>query len=462
MIFDQWWLLWAGLALIEALQVLIIVVCVYMPIPIVVKDPWTGALLNILPGLELEREMFFFQVFLGTAIAFFLIGFIVYQRRFKPSVHALQIFCCVELIWVILQLFAAFKKITYQYPFYSLTPLENSGWVTPFFQVVLALAVFSKIMWCLPQTQVGVVIQWVARPVSPLVRKGLVVLFFMLMVTIVFIPNSDMIASLVVRVDQGEQWQAFFHHQWGFNEGLMFLMFGTVMYLAAMFYLLCCWSTSGWIAAFGVLMVLKFNVFHPGILPCIWVSPQQTLLIRWLDIIWFIGLWHLLKLEKQKLALILFSLGLFAALVHTAGMLNNVASLRIYDCLRPRQFFPFIFGFIIPLSYVITVLLLAWRMFLGQGNREVLLAMAFAIYGMVIYAVYIKHPFFYTYGAVIVPWMLIVCYWLKVMLTRLPLSWHRYVGMALVAVALLAVLTNRVAVVYPNIWHQGYFKSVGL
>ncbi len=100
-------------------------------------------------GLQPERELSFYLLFLILSVA--VVG--IALRFYNPlelSAAALRrwrFFCCLEAIVLALIAFCFFKWVSYAYPFYPVLSYENPAWVRPFFYMVLAFSVLSKIFF---------------------------------------------------------------------------------------------------------------------------------------------------------------------------------------------------------------------------------------------------------------------------------------------------------------------------
>lgn len=402
-----------ALAICESIYVLIIVSHIYSFIPI----HWSVV---IPKGLEPERENFFYLVFLFTAFAFMAAACVFIRPQLEQASKRLAWaqFLAVEFFWVCLLLFAYFKWLTYRYPFYPVLAYENGRWVLPFFYGLLTLSLLSKIFWMeLRQFFNNFYPKWLAFNLSPrfnrLALAGAVVGIFLLL-----LPRVDEVVALSYWWDQFNHWDDFPLTRWLLLHGmdysrLVFMMFiAGVVYWGLLFFMLEWWLQSFWLAAFGVLLGLKMNLFHYGISPLGWLFPQQA---------------GIMPFSWQ-------------------GM-DNVP---MYSALWGRQFFPFFMGFSIPVFYVFTFLLAGAVLINQRAFRQMIPVVLIAAYGLFSYTGYISQPTLFHYGAGIVPLVVLLCFWLKYIVTRFIPHLRKVVFAVLAFAALGALLTNRLFVTYPH------------
>ncbi|HLD87848.1 MAG TPA: hypothetical protein VI955_00820, partial [Candidatus Omnitrophota bacterium] len=111
----------------------------------------------------------------------------------------------------------------------------------------------------------------------------------------------------------------------------------------------------------------------------------------------------------------------------------------------------FFMGFSLPVFYVFTLL----------SVRNTVTTII-AAYGLLTYTNYIAHPTLFSYGAVAVPAVLLLCFWLNHLVGRFFLRHRKLVFAALALTALGALLTNRLFVTYPhaiNMYGQNFSKE---
>ncbi len=390
-------------AIVEALQLLIMVAHVYSFIPIHWNVPMPK-------GLEPERESFLYFIFCCAVLAF--MGAAIRLMR-KPFADPAQYrtwrnFVWMECLWVFLLLFAFFKWLTYTYPFYNVLPLENGGWVRPFFYVVLFLSVLSKIFW--PEiNRWGNKAHriWLAFQPSP-VHTGLAYAATGAFIAGLLWPNADEVLRLVSTMTQFRQWQDFPLTRWLLQGQVRHVDILWALYVVhvagwwALFWLVHRWLKSFWLAALAVWLGIKISMFHYGLAPVCWAWPGSSWLLQGVG-------W----LPQQ-----------------------GWGSVPMYEALRVRQFFSFFMGYTMPVFYMFT-LFWAW------GKSRV--AVGIAAYGLLIYTKYIWSPTMFAYGAVAIPAVVLGCFWLA----HLKHPSRKMIFAALALAALFALTTNRLYVSYP-------------
>lgn len=154
--------LWRIAAIVlTALEILIGLGWISRLVPVVYKDPATGQVMPLPPGLEPEREMLLYGMFCAMV---FLAGFFVFVRRMRLPVlfsRVLPVYVRVQAVLVCAHLALAFKFLTYQYPFYAVLIFENGSWVLPCVCVLFVISILIKVFW--PECQ-----RWAARCIPQL------------------------------------------------------------------------------------------------------------------------------------------------------------------------------------------------------------------------------------------------------------------------------------------------------
>ncbi|MBI4309399.1 MAG: hypothetical protein HY591_03610 [Candidatus Omnitrophica bacterium] len=416
-------------SILEAVQVLIITAYIYSFIPI----RWSAP---VPADLRPERESFLYLIFLFAAFA--LIGaaaaWMRPQLEQENKRRQWSAFLALESMWVFLELFAFFKWVTYRYPFYNVLPYENGHWVRPFFYGTVILSILSKVFW--PEIYRfcrDFYPRWRAFALSAAQRRcayaAMAAFIFLLL-----LPNVDDVLALDYAWDQFNHWDDCALTRWlmtlGLDHGqtLRVLFAVMVMVWTLVFIAVERWLGSFWLAVFAVLLGIKVNLFHYGLAPVAWIFPDATILNQGINVMSWRGM-------------------------------DNAP---MFDALRVRQFFSFFMGFALPVFYVFTILILISGRF-GPGlARKSKIAVMAAAWGLFIYANYISRPMLFYYGAVGVPAVLLVCFWLEYAVGRLWPAHRKLIFFALALLALGALLTNRLFVAYPRafpLYGQNFSKE---
>lgn len=407
----------SALAIVEALQVLFIVAHIYSFIPIHWAVP-------VPPGLEPERESFFYIVFLLVAAVVMGCALIVLKPRLKTYAawQALRLFIIVEAGWVLLEFFAFFKWVSYRYPFYNILPYENGRWVPWFFYGTVFLSILSKIFW--PELQRFLqdrIKVWLAKPFSarqqPWAYAGMA-----LFIILVLWPSIPSVLALNYVWDQFNQWDQHPLTALLLRVGLDYrqVLFVLVAAVAGVWIWVFCflrrWLDSFLLAAAAVCVGIKLHLFHYGQVPVAWLYPQH---------LFPLPSWDWLTMQGYENA-------------------------PMFDALRVRQFFSFFMGYALIVFYVFSalVLLRPWR----QLTTNFRIALVFCGIGLVLSIDYVLKPKLFSYGVSAVPAVFLCSFWVG----QLAQSWtspkRRAVYALGLAAALFFLMTNRLFVSYPHWW----------
>jgi hypothetical protein len=211
-------------------------------------------------------------------------------------------------------------------------------------------------------------------------------------------------------------------------------------------YCLLVWQVTknAWICAGAALWLIKLNLFGYAMVTSAGEYASYTAGSWWLEPLIGLGIWWALK-NKQEGWLKFF---LTAAVVFTAIRLStllNTQELPVYYSLRVRQFSSFVIGLVWPVIYMMVlgqvVLHRAWdqhRIFLG----------IIAVYGLIIHSFYIFHPLIGGYGFVIAPALLLCAAGCAQIIKRFSLLLRQTLSILFFIVALFALLTSRLYVIY--------------
>jgi hypothetical protein len=287
-----------------------------------------------------------------------------------------------------------------------------------------------------------------------------------------------------------------------------------IIYFLACYFFLRLWLGSALMALGGVLLAIKLQLFNASTSPLVWLYPQKTCLrylpdlfvlfalvqfsrknnSRWLWaasagvgislgymadtgfalMIAFYGYLIFLllksKLPKPLLAKLfltpwLAALGL-TGLAQGAGIFDpnfwqntfepafrlsrGLGTVPFYDCLRSLQFFGFVMAFIIPGVYVMTILITGTLCYFDRIRREHILAAVISIYGLGLYQYYLWQSSLDNYYAVGVPFVLVICFWMKHMLDFTSPFGRRMILIAWVVLNAGALAANQLFIFYPN------------
>lgn len=413
------WIITAG-ALLFALQVLIVCAHVQSYIPIHWKAP-------IPQGLEPERESLLYAIFLLSAIAAMVLGMKILRPRLKTREEqkTWEEFLAAETVWVALMVFAFFKWVTYKYPFYNILAYEQGGWVRPFFYVVLAGALASKIFW--PEFRA-----WLSRkPWESVAQLPLSIVWggFTVLLVLLLLPNPKSVAALSYAWDQFRNLDNTGWTRWLLKGGASYETVVVVMcaltlfFWSAVFYVLLRWLNNVWLASAAVILGIGQSLFHYGMTPVAWIYPHAFPGFPWIDPLLLKGL-------------------------------DNAPS---FEALRVRQFFPFLMGLIWPIINVANLLIVPVSNII---RRDKIVLGILSILGLAIYTQYIAQPAVYAYGSLILPGIVIALFWANQILTRFWTKQASAVFFGLVIVASIGLFTSRLYMTYPHaLWGKKYIQE---
>ena len=312
-----WFTLWA---LVEALQLIIILAFIFCFIPFK-THPFATKLFPLHQhGIQPERDMFFYRVFAVAAIALFSAGLYIFRRRLNDSNFSkgLSSLTMANALWVFVQIFAVFKIFV----------TANPDWARYLLYLAFAGAVVSRVFW--PEIRT-----WAPRLYERFIEREYHGLYACLwdavipvfVVVLLFVPDlTKVLARLFVR-DQFYHLDSFLLAPgWAYLKGLalnkdviseysvvipvvvgriaqliggfnyhnvlVILIFVSILYFIGFYFFLRRWLASSLVAAFGTLLAIKLQMFHWGVSPIIWQFPSATV-IRYvfdLPVLWL--LWH--------------------------------------------------------------------------------------------------------------------------------------------------------------------------
>ena len=454
------WLLICAVLLLS-IQVIAIVIYIYtfIPYPSFWSDPF-------LKGVEPERDTLFYLVFLTTGIFAMALGVkLVLPKMSSPDFcRKFRFWLALEGVWCFLMMFCFFKWTTYRYPFWSILPYENSAWLQPFFCVTCAAAVLSKIFFTEIEIFFRRVQAWGAiKPYPRWFTVAAQVLFFTGAAILIYIPDPRDVTALALVFDQWnhlDHFTGWFIRQgWfiSYEQAIQILVLMAFAYIAGLFYFIRCWLKSWLLASIGVLLTIKMGMFYYGSTPCIWINPANTFLAHG----WDIALFFMLLFVSSRFPKLFYGIASFFGEVLVYGWFKSNGYIEglgldnqpLMAPLRVRQFFPYFMGYFVPLFYVFSLLVITGRK--NAHNRSLMrLPVVICIYGLLIFVDYLEHPMIGFYGALTVPAVLVLLWWIDQIFVSSTLLVRRGVFAGMLLLAAGALLTNRLVLIYPDIIFQ--------
>lgn len=130
--------------------------------------------------------------------------------------------------------------------------------------------------------------------------------------------------------------------------------------------------------------------------------------------------------------------------------LSGFGMTPIYTGLVDKQYLASLMGFVVPCVYLLTLLVVGTLLFLGKIHRRHMLVVFLCLYGLGTYHYYIARSAVTSYYVVAIPYVMILCFWIKVILDRFELQTQRHFKMVILAVCVWALWTNHNFLSYPN------------
>jgi hypothetical protein len=526
------------LSLLESIHLLIPVVLVVNYVSPLKYDPlvWNKYFPFLQSAIRPEREIFFYHCWLVFAVAIHAVLVWFFRKDLQDGalLRRIRAYILNEAVFLFALLFCIFKILLWNYPAW--------GWVLLYAVLILSWGV--RIFWpeaCKGTTRAYSFVDQLAsgKWCDILMIAGIFMLIF---------PTD--IESILARVFIQER----FHHfdgvimapGWAFLSGsalnvdvicqygigmtaavtklaqsiggfsyqnvLWVYIYATCFYFIAAFLLLRFWLGSFLLAAAGILLSIKFQMFHWGVAPIIWEFLSVTVVRYFLDMffLFFIlhhirhrswGLWaacicsgislaymsdtgvyqwvalcvYLLILgwEQRKIFLAVYAIvpfflsvvilwmiegpALWSAAFWQGAMeqgnlfLNGLGDLPIYQNLSDGNFFAFFMGLFIPVVYVFSLILTGAQYALDRSRRENVFVVILCIYGLGLYHYFICRSAVSSYHAVDIPFVFVLCYWAREILSRTSARMRRGISLMIFSLTLGALLTNYFFTYYPNV-----------
>jgi len=529
------------LSLVESLQILIIVVLIYSIIPIAVPVFVQKLFPLSLYDVHLKRETFFYHVWIALGIG--LQGLLMFaNRRYlgEDLWRGLCPYICTMAGIVIIQIFAVFKIFLWGDPL----------WARDLFYAFLGIGILARIFW--PEFwrfMLWIWAQLTARKAPRwqnfLMEAGAI----LILAVLIFTPDLGAILARMFSYDKFYHLDGFvLSPAWAYHNGLtlnkdvtseysliMPIAFDGLMKWAggfsyahavavmivfsALYYLLLYglwryWTKSFGLSFFGVLLSIKLQFFHWGVIPLIWIYPNATP-IRFLPDVFF--LYFILRFTKglrlRWLAAAAFAVGIglvwtmdvgiymFVTLLAAAAACIYLKGAKAATQTAGLVLVPWILAFGIlgifygPLVFksgfwkntfefmslfmqgwgalpiteglkdkqfyafcmglMIPVayagtLLYSLGVFLFRRSRPHLFMALVCVYGLGLYHYFIHRSGVTSYYAVVIPFIFVLLYWIQALLKSFAGRWQIGIKLFLCAWALVALTTSYLFTYYPN------------
>ena len=530
------------LSFIEALQVLIIVVLIAsffpIPVPAFVQKLFPLSLYDV----RLERESFFYHVWIAVALGLQAVLMFLNRRRLGEGDFARRFlpYICTMAGLCLIQIFAIFKIFLW----------GNPWWARDVLYAFIGLGLLVRVFW----SEFGRLMSWLwAHLTARTIPRAWY--FFMdaagifLLIVLIFAPDLSEVLARMFSYDRFYHFDSFIMSPgWAHHNGLVLnkdvtseysliipIVFDGLMKIAGgfsyahavaimiglsgMYYFLLYglwryWTGSFCLSFFALMVSLKLQFFHWGVIPLIWIYPSATPLrslpdvfflffilrftqdlnLRWLFAAAFVSglglVWTLdvgvymyaalfiaaatailqggTKLVPKVIGLLLLpwciALGVlsifYGPLVGQGYFWHNTFEFASLF-LQGWGALPITDGlkdkqfFAFCMGFIIPViylgtLLYSLGMFLFRQLRPHLFMAVICIYGLGLYHYFIHRSAVTSYYAVIIPFIFVLLFWIQALISLCQIHWQKVLKILLCVWALTALTTGYLFTYYPN------------
>lgn len=123
----------------------------------------------------------------------------------------------------------------------------------------------------------------------------------------------------------------------------------------------------------------------------------------------------------------------------------------MYKTLLDHKYLESLMGFVLPMGYLLSLLILLSRVFLNFSLKEEWLAIVLCFYGLGTYHYYIARSTGTSYYAMILPFVFVLGFWIKMAINTLKENRRMPVRLILLGAVTWALITNHMFLAYPNI-----------
>jgi hypothetical protein len=347
-------LLLALLVMALALQALIVVAWIYSFIPIK-PSPFLATLFSRHQVLVFpKRDMAFYHFFIAAAIFLQAAGLFILRAHLnsRTFIRQLLAFTLAEYGWTCLMVFAVFKMFVYGF----------APWTKGLLYISFGLGVLSKIFW----KEIGDVCSrargyWEKHRGNIKIIRGLDIAFAVLIGLILYVPDTQGLLAKMFMTDHfhhfdtmimGQAWaqlkgavldiDQYTHYAVGlpvvighlaqglggfsYTSVIILLGIGMVVYYIGVYALVRFWLKSVALAMAMVILLIKWQMFHPGVSVLIFDYPSASVWRYPLDIFFlFLLLAHLRYRDWRLLAGAGFICGFSSFYMIDTGVYMSIA-----------------------------------------------------------------------------------------------------------------------------------------
>lgn len=530
------------LAFIEALQALIIVVLIFSFIPLT-PPPFVQKLFPLsLYDVHMERESFFYHVWIAVVLGLQGILLFINRRRLGEG-HLGRSFLpyiCTMAGILVIQIFAVFKIFLW----------GNPAWAKDLFYAFLGVGILIRIFW----PEFCRLMRWLwTQATTRTIPRWMYFLMdagaLFILIVLIFAPDLSEVLARTFSYDKFYHLDGFvLSPAWAHHNGLVLnkdvisqysliipIAFDGLMKLtggfnyahavsimiglSAVYYFLLYglwryWLRSFWLSVFAILLCIKLQFFHWGVVPLIWIYQSatpvrflpdvfflffilrftQSLSLRWLTaaavvngigLVWTmdVGLYMFVTLLVAAVACAYQRGAKVMAQVMAAALLPWCIALGCLSIFYGslvlqsdfwRNTFEFASLFLqgwgaLPITdglkdkqffafcmgfmipgVYLGTLLYSLGMFLFRQSRPHLFMILVCVYGLGLYHYFIHRSGVTSYYAVVVPLIFVLLFWIQVLLSRCKEHWQKGIKLFLYAWAFVALTTSYLFGYYPN------------
>lgn len=293
----------AVVAILGSLQLLTVVVAIArlfpMTTPAFIRNLFAVNLNDVRP----EREIFFYQVFVVSALLIAAVLAVGFYRRINDARYGdgLKSFGGMVALSLVVEFFAAFKWITN----------PTLAWPKTAFYVALAAGLAAQIFY----PELKRIMTTLASRINALAAKatgqwgrGIDFLVLLILAMGLYTPDINKVLARDFDIDQFYHFDGFImSSSWGWLKGCVLnvdiisqysvllpamvgrasqwmggftyahvdqiLMGMTAIYILAAYAFMRFWLKNVFVAAFGILFFVKWHLFHWGVSPIVWMLP---------------------------------------------------------------------------------------------------------------------------------------------------------------------------------------------
>jgi hypothetical protein len=199
----------------------------------------------------------------------------------------------------------------------------------------------------------------------------------------------------------------------------------------------------------GILLVIKWHLFHWGIAPIIWLHPPLTILPH----AWDVGVFaFILVFVFKRQRRFLFAAGILTGTIIIYHLLHptvNLPDSPFFAPLRFRAFGAFTMSFIVPVIYMFSLLIEIKNIVDKRIDRLLVWRVAIMVYGLASFFYYLQYPI--PNGYFSFSWLLVIVIgiWVERGLALVQSPQHKqFLVFLLLIISAIALLTNQLWMSY--------------